>query len=271
MPYESLGHMPRAPLVYSLAMIQYAPVARIADYAEDIVEALRAEYPDSGDYTVNGITIQISGPDQSIDRPQKRSPQWRMTSANGQFGFVFGADRIVFHTTEYDHFQSFAQRLQPVIEIVFKLAKVSHTRGMGIRHIDNIVPIDGMGFDVLLRPGYLCPAQNDDLSPKSSRVEFVYRSSLGDLYARCYLLRNHPKVPHDLFQLAGQLPLADLMAERQDQFVLADTDHIYHVGEFEKFEIQNVMGKLDQLHKQNSMGFRAMVTPDAINAWKRDE
>lgn len=269
MAYESLGHMPRAPLVYSLAMIQYAPVARIAEYSGTIIEELRSQYPDSGDYTVNEIRVHLADSPEKMQMAKNEVRQWRMTNAEGNFGFVFGEDRIVFHTTAYEHFQGFAEQLKPIIEVVFKCARVSHTKEIGFRQIDNILPIDNLDFADLINPGYLCPTQNEALTPAQSRVEFVYQSDLGQFFARCYQLKNHPKLPQDLFQLGNQLPQAGLMKEISKVFVLADTDHIYRTAKFEVFDMENVLNKLDELHKQNSLGFRAMVTRDALAAWGR--
>ena len=269
MKYESLGHMSRAPLVYSLAMIQYAPIAGIAEYAGAIIEALRAQYPDSGDYTVNEIRVHLADSPQNVEMAKNEVRQWRMTNAEGNFGFVFAEDRVVFHTTAYEHFQGFADQLIPVVEVISEHAKISHTREIGVRQIDNIIPIDDLGLSDLIKPGYLCPPQNEELTSVSSRVEYVYQSDLGRLFARCYQLKNHPRVPQDLFQMASQLPQSGLMEELSESFVLADTDHIFQTKKFEVFDLENIVSKLDELHKQNSLGFRSMVTQEALNAWSR--
>lgn len=54
------------------------------------------------------------------------------------------------------------------------------------------------------------------------------------------------------------------------RFVMADTDHIYAPRALEKFNLDRVLNLLDRLHKQNSLGFRAMVTEEAIAAWKKE-
>ena len=252
-------------------MIQYAPVARIADYAGSIIEELRSQYPDSGDHIISELRVNVAGSPSNIEMAQNEVRQWRMTNANGDFGFVFGEDRIVFQTTAYRHFQGFADQFAPVVEVISKLAKISHSKDIGIRHIDNIFPIDDLDFSDLLRPGYLCPAQNEALLPASSRVEYVYRSNLGHFFARCYQVIDHPKLPQDLFQLGSQLPNARLMEPVPETFVLADTDHMYHAEKFEEFDLQMTLEKLEELHEQNSIGFRSMVTEEAIAAWRLEK
>ncbi|MCP5148711.1 MAG: TIGR04255 family protein [Pseudomonadales bacterium] len=270
MTYESLGHLPRAPLVFSLAMIEFAPVPGMAEYAPAILEEVRQNYPDSLDYTVNSMKVSVRGGAGGFSMENEEVPQWRAGNAEGDFGFVFGRDRVVFHTTSYKHFDDFAEKIHPILETISRIAKIDHSRSIGIRHIDNIHAIDGLDYSQILKPGYLCPPQNGGLSPLQSRVEFIYRSELGQLFARCYELQDHPRVPQDLFQLAEQLPRSGLMEQVSVRFVMADTDHIYAPRALEKFNLDRVLNLLDRLHKQNSLGFRAMVTEEAIAAWKKE-
>lgn len=270
--YESLGHMPRAPLAYSLAMIEYATVPRIADHADAIMEELRAEYPDIKEFNVTSLKVEIDAATGDNKAHQHVVTQWRMNSPESDFGFVFGTDRLVVHTTSYQHFDCFAGKIRKIAEVISKAANIKYSKSIGIRHIDNISPIDGMELSQLLKPGYLYPPQNVSLSPLKSRVEFVYKSEHGRLYVRAYQLSNHPRVPQDLFPLASELaPEVDLMAPVPDTFILADTDHIYSPNKLEPFEIDKIISTLDSLHQQCSLGFREMVADEAITAWKQED
>lgn len=271
MHYESLGHLPRAPLVYSLAMIEYPSVPGIAEHADSIMERLRDEYPDINDFNVSSLRVDIDAATGESKAHHTSSLQWRMNNPEGTFGLVFGSERLIVHTTAYPHFEGFAHKIRKIAAIVFSEAKIRYTKSIGIRQIDNFHPIDQLKLSDLVRTGYLCPEQDgEELQPLHSRVEFVYKSPLGRLFVRAYHLQGHPKVPQDLFPIADQLASDNLMISLEDSFILADTDHIYSPQKLEVFDLDNVISILDELHKQCSLGFRKMVTPEAIEAWGKE-
>jgi len=264
--------MERAPLVYSLAMIEFAPVPRMDDFSESIMEALRSDYPDIDDFNTPSLKIEVDSATGETKAEHRIVTQWRMNNTEGDFGLVFGKERLVFHTTTYKTFEKFAEKIKPVIETLFSIASIKFTKNIGIRHIDNIVPIDGYAIRDLIKSGFLCPQQTELISD-SSRVEFVYRSSIGNLFLRCYELEDHPKVPQDLFPVASQLsPSYSLMQPIKQKFVLVDTDHIHIPEKLEPVEnVDNIIDTLDKLHKQNSLGFRSMVEDQAIEIWRKDK
>lgn len=272
MEYISLGHMQRAPLVYSLAMIEFAPVPNMDAFAESIMEALRMDYPDIDEFNTPNLKVEVDATTGETTAEHRMLKQWRLNNTEGDFGVVFGKERLVFHTTTYETFLNFSLRIRPIIEIVFGIANIQFTKNIGIRHIDNIFPIDGNEINELLKPGFLCPEQNTGLISDSSRVEFVYKSTLGRLFLRCYRLNDHPKVPQDLFPVASQLsPSYSLMFPIKESFVLVDTDHLYVPEKFETANIDKIIETLDELHKQNSLGFRSMVEDKAIDLWRKDK
>ncbi|MBL1458855.1 MAG: TIGR04255 family protein [Methylophaga sp.] len=269
MEYVSLGHMERAPLVYSLAMIEFAPVPGMDDFAEDIMEALRSTYPDISEFNTPNLTVQVDANSGETKAEQRMLTQWRLNNADGNFGIVFGKERLVFHTTIYKSFALFAESMRPVIQTVFDIANIKYVKNIGIRHIDNIFPMEGKAIKDLLKPGYLCPEQGESLVPEFSRVEFVYKSKIGYLYLRSYELRDHPRVPQDLFPAASQLSQDyKLMEPIKENFVLLDTDHIYTPEKLQEANIDKIIDTLDELHKQNSLGFRSMVEENAIELWR---
>lgn len=272
MHYESLGHLPRAPLVYSLAMIEYPSVPGIAEHANSIMERLRGEYPDIDDFKVSSLRVDIDAATGESKAHQTSSTHWRMNNPEGTFGLVFGSERLIVHTTAYPHFDGFSEKIKEIATVIFEVANIKYTKNIGIRHIDNFRPIDQLKLSDIVRTGYLCPEQDGNgLSPLHSRVEFVYKSSLGKLFVRAYHLQGHPKVPQDLFPIADQLASGDLMTPLEEAFILADTDHIYSPNKLEAYDLENVTFILDKLHEQCSLGFRKMVTSEAINAWKKEE
>ncbi|MCF6225421.1 MAG: TIGR04255 family protein [Xanthomonadales bacterium] len=271
--YSSLGHMPRAPLVYTLAMVEYGRIPMMEEYAPQIMEELRTDYPDINEFEIRALKINLNTESGKASAEEEIKKQWRLNSSDGDFGVVFGEDRVVFQTATYEHFPKFAERISVILNVIAQFAKISHTQNIGIRYIDNIYPIDGIQLPELIGPGYLNPEFNLDLQPLTSRVEYVYASTIGELYVRCYSLRNHPGVPQDILPLVEQLSSAQALTMPVSKpFILVDTDHVYMPRNLEDFDLDAVVEKLDGLHQQSSLAFRILATPKALNAWrKKDE
>lgn len=269
MEYKSLGYLPRAPLVYSLAMVEYAPVPKMDEFADAIMEELRPTYPDIKSYTLSTFNVNVDTAGGISEADKVDVQQWRMTDQAGTTGLVFGKDRLIFHTTEYSHFKEFSQDFEKACSVLFSIASVSHYQKIGIRHIDNISPIDNLPLNDLVKNEYSPSNIGEDVNPIFSRVEHIYTTNLGQLNIRAFHLSNHPKVPNDLMPVADQLSAENRLLEPiLDDFILADTDHIFISDKLLDIDIGEILGILDQLHEQCSLGFRHMVTQEAIDAWK---
>lgn len=272
MSYESLGHMPNAPLVYTVGMIGFAPVPKIAEYAPSIQEALRREFPEIlPQFSVNLIQIQLDAAEGEQKLSQVGAAHWAMNTAERGWGVVFSQDRLILQTGEYQHFSDFAERFCMVIEILAQKADITHTSNIGIRYVDNIQEIDGLAISDQLISGFLSPGLTENFTPELSRVEHIYRSSEGRLFLRCYGLQNHPGIPEDVRMMADQLFRgAPPVATVPGHFALLDTDHIYRPNQLEEFDIDEVINRLERLHEGASMAFRTAVTPKALKTWEME-
>lgn len=272
MSYQSLGHMPRAPLVYTVVMLEYAQVPAIASYAPLIQEELRREFPEIlPGFSVNSVQINVDTIEKKQEFKQIETFHWAMNTADRGWGIVFSQNRLILQTSQYDHFNDFAGRFRRVIGVLAENADITHTTNVGIRYIDNIQVIDDLEISEQVGQGFLSPALTEEFMPELSRVEHVYRSSEGHLFLRCYGLQNHPGIPDDVRAMAdqifrGQAPMAPIM----ERFVLLDTDHIYTPNQLEPFDIDQIINRLDRLHKGASMAFRTAATKEALEAWGRE-
>ena len=269
MSYESLGHMPNAPLVYTVGMIGFAPVPEIAECAPSIQEALRRKFPEIlPQFSVNSIQIHLNAVERKQEFSQVKADHWAMNTADRGWGVVFGQDRLILQTGRYQHFSDFAEQFRVVIKILAQKADITHTSNIGIRYVDNIQEIVGLGIRDQLVSGFFSPELTENFTPELSRVEHIYRSSEGHLFLRCYGLQNHSGIPEDVRVMADQLFRgATPITPVQGHFALLDTDHIYTPGQLEEFDIDEVINRLERLHEGASMAFRTAVTPEALKAW----
>jgi uncharacterized protein (TIGR04255 family) len=270
--YQTLGHLPRSPLVYTIALVEYGQVPAMAEFASRIQEALRPEYPEIGRLEAETLQIGVRVPGQPPEINKLRVVNWTMNTADRAWGIIFSENKLLLHTRAYEHFPQFADRFREALTTIAREAKITHTSTSGIRYIDNIRAIDGLGLSELIQEGFLAPALGGSLERAMSRVEYIYRSQEGQLFLRGYGVANHPGIPADIMELANQLFRNALpIAPVTEEFALLDTDHMYAPGRLESLDVNSVIERLDRLHQGASSAFRRIATKEALDAWKKED
>lgn len=273
MPYTPLQRLPRAPLVYTVAMIEFGqlPESELEACAENIIRALRSEYPENRRMDIKTHRMRIEQDAVIPEVEQQKVVQWLLNNPDGDFGFSIGLDRLVVHTTINEKYHHFAERLNHITEVIAREANLTHSKNIGFRQVDNIVGIDDLTPQMQVKPNYLSP-NLDNAFPMFSRVDHAYQSPIGQLHQRVYSLKGHPRVPQDLFHIAKEIK-ADkpLMEHIEEDFVLIDIDHIHMPNRYQPFDMVHIMEILEGLHKQSSMSFRAITTDAAMEAWSKEE
>lgn len=269
MTYTSLGHLAHAPLVYTIGMVEFAPVPEMEKYVRSIMEDLRHEYPEINEFSIKTLKLHIDADGQQ-QASQSLLEHWSLVSADRRWGVVVGSSRLVVHTVAYEHFDGFSRRLREALNVVFQKAKVSHTRTVGIRYVDNIKAFKKMTIADQLRGEFMIP-EIRGFDEEQGRAEFVYASNEGRLYLRRYHLQGHPGVPQDLFAMVDQLvgqtgPLLPV----NEKFVLVDTDHLYRPNQLEEVDIDAIVARMDRLHQGASLAFREVVKEAALLAWQKE-
>ena len=85
MLYVSLGHLKRAPLVYTVAMVEYAPVPKMEDYIDDILESLRSDYPDIGEYFTQSWEVNFKELGM-VESREKKNKNWKLNNVDCTWG-----------------------------------------------------------------------------------------------------------------------------------------------------------------------------------------
>jgi uncharacterized protein (TIGR04255 family) len=266
--YNSLGHLPRAPLVYTVAMVEYATVPKIESYINDIMESLRSEYPDIGEYLTQSWAVDFKETG-AIETREIKDKNWRLNNVDCSWGVSINESCVILQTTKYTHFDEFSNRLTKILEVICRFALIEYTKKIGIRYIDNILVNEQLSLAQQVKNNFLNPDISTKFSHAHSRMEYAYTSEEGVLYLRCFNLKDHPCVPQDLVPLVQQLVDGSmLMKPITENFLLLDTDHIYVPTSLIELNIDHVIKKLDLLHQGASMAFRHVVTEEALTFWE---
>ncbi|MHB8425545.1 MAG: TIGR04255 family protein [Gammaproteobacteria bacterium] len=266
----SLGHLARAPLVYTLGLVEYSQIPKMDSYAPDILEKLRSDYPEVKQIEFQTWNINLQAVGQTAESQLEKNFLHSATTADKKWGVVFDKQRFVLHTRDYEHYPDFAQRFENALKIVTNVAKITHSRRMGIRYVDNIRGLDSTAIDKQVRAQFLTPILTDWLTPKRSFIEHLYQSDSGQLVLRCVLVSEGSGIPPDLMVTAnalfnGQSPVTPI----NELFMLVDTDHSFDPGSLQLLDIPSIMKRLETLHDGASMAFRELVTPEAIELWRK--
>jgi uncharacterized protein (TIGR04255 family) len=269
--YVSLGHLKRAPLVYTVAMVEYAPVPKMDSHIGDIMDSLRSDYPDIGEYITQSWEVNLKEAG-AIETSEKKDRNWKLNSVDNSWGVSINENCVILQTTNYTHFNEFAKKLTKILELICPIARIEYTKKIGIRYIDNIFANEQLSLAQQVKDTFLSPDISDEFSPAHSRMEHAYNSEEGMLYLRCFSLKDHPGVPPDLASLVQQLvDSSALMRPITEKFLLLDTDHIYVPTSLIKLNIKDVIAKLDLLHQGASMAFRQVVTEEALTFWEGEK
>lgn len=264
---RALGQLPNAPLIYVLAHVRFGQIPKIDRVREDIHEKLFADFPVSREEKVQALTMRDGAPDLG-----EVKPRWHYLSADRTKGVILSSDSLVFHTTAYVESPVFFADFREVVshcEEVFP----QHVRVMrcGLRYVDLLVPEDGLSVDDQVVDAFRLPAVTK--LGKLQRMEQVVRYSTpvgGVLVVRHRQSTTPDLLPNDIFPNDLEPP-ARLNRARQEGEIagLMDYDH-FDEREMD-FGVEAIVDKFGLLHGVNSAAFRETTTPEAQDAWCKEE
>jgi uncharacterized protein (TIGR04255 family) len=265
-----LGLLKKPPLVYTLAVVRFSEIQKIADYIPDIQEKLRRKYPDFLPTAIRGITFELA-PNEATKISTNQSFQWSFVDADREWGVLLQSNLLLFHTSRYKHFDAFGTKLSEVLEIVSAAAEITHYNTLGLRYIDVIAAKPGKDLTYYIEESLL-PFKLKDMpvSAAQSRCEHQYTNQLGTLFLRCQVLDAGEPLPPDLKETAHYLSVP--ITPRNEQFAILDTDHTYRVIDNGRvkllpFNTEDIVGTLNKMHRSASDAFKRAVKKDAIKEW----
>lgn len=268
------GSLANAPVVFALAAIRYESLELLPNWIGDIQEELRDQLPlfRRVRQTIGNQAFQLTLDPPDFDGNDPGS-SWVMSTLDGKTSVQFSKSSLIVHTKEYSTFKNFAHHVGAALTALIKYAKRLNTSQIGIRYIDHIRVMNGMGIDRFV-PDRLMPHVPDveglEIRGGVSVTTFGRGSDL--LNVRFSSGNGMPVIPEDLIGLY----LSNTRPEQGGAFTfpslkpqegVLDTDCIApDLGGvvLSPEEIHNV---LDRLHATANAYFRAVTTQEAADAW----
>lgn len=258
---EFSGRLSKAPVIYVLCQIRFAPVLKMSAHVPDIQEQLRATYESFAEEQTTSLQLMTATESPTI----KMEPRWRFDRLDRGAGCVLHNSSYIYHTTAYTTFDDFASSAVAAFRTVAGRAGIQHVQRVGLRYIDLIeaegdLPVDRLtnsqlrAFSTELR-GITENVTQYMLSATTPVGQLVFRATHG---------HHQLSLPPDL------LPLSLKISRTPDQAkpsLFLDTDHFTARIE-PPMRVSDLDEILLQLKAPISQVFRSVITEQAVQSWK---
>lgn len=255
--------MSLAPVFYTLAQVQFNPIAQMLDYVAPIQERLRRSgFPDFRVENQFELTIRRMDESQPDVQPQHHM-RWSFMNTQRTEGYLLLSDALVFHTTAYNTFADFLQKTISGLSLVHDIVELAYVERIGLRYLDAIAPMPNDTLQQYLNPSLLGFSADLEGRLKHSFTETVTSINDGNLVARTVITDGTLALSPDLITL--QLEIQPRFKEINGRNAVLDTD--YYVVKRDDFEITEVEDQLSKSHEIITNAFRVSVTDHARNKW----
>lgn len=258
---SEISMLSKAPLIYVLVQVQHNPVLAVEKYVTSIQESVRKEYPRFQETVSQNIKLSNTGQDPEVTTAQS----WNFSNKGQNSGFIIQADSIVYHTTDYENFDVFQDKVKFVIETVHNILELSLVERIGLRYIDYIQTLKAE--DDLDR--YFHPGLNGfpDIDGQKFRgldhSEAQRPTSFGTIVLKLSKKRGGLIMPPDLGSV--DLVIDRAMDEKKPNAIL-DIDHF--ICNSDDFLTDNILATVRNLHTVTSAAFLTIVSRHALDNWK---
>ena len=255
--------MTLAPVFYTLAQVQFNPIAKMSDYVAPLQEHLRRSgFPDFRLEHQIGLVIRRLDESQP-DIQQQQQMRWSFTNAQRTEGYSLVSNTLIFHTTAYDTFEDFLRKTISGLKLVHQIVELAYIERIGLRYLNAIVAVGDDKLQQYINPSLLGLSGNLGGNLIHSFTETVTVIEDGNLIARSFITEGGLPISPDLMPL--QLELQPRFGEINGENVVLDTD--YSISKRSNFDIADVERKLISAHAVHTNAFKASVTDYARGKW----
>ncbi|MDR9893275.1 TIGR04255 family protein [Aetokthonos hydrillicola Thurmond2011] len=255
--------MTLAPVFYTLAQVQFNPIAQMSDYVARLQERhRRSGFPDFRAENQVELTIRRLEEAQPDVQPIQHT-RWSFTNTQRTEGYFLLSNALVFHTTTYDTFADFLNKTISGLKLVHEIVELAYVEKIGLRYLNAVVPIDNDTLQQYLNPSLLGFSANLEGRLSHSFTETVTAIEDGNLVARAIITNGALALSPDLIPL--QLELQLRFREINCQNTVLDTD--YFIVKRNNFDLEEIENQLLKSHEIITNAFKVSVTDYAREKW----
>lgn len=245
------------PLCFVLAEFRFSTVMNIQKFIPELQEALRRQYPISDKKSEQAVHVQPG------EIAMSTHDSWSFVSADKKSAVVIDQDRLICYTSEYSRFEGFSKACKQAIDALASIVEPSLILRIGLRYGDLVKVDEGEKATDLVDSYFTFPACIDGLgaAQRQSCEIFLSTNQGGLLIRTLYGVHNLSYLP----DIRGLPVTIDVDTEPTERIVL-DFDHIWDPkGESFRFQTNEILEKLESLHKTSRAAFWKVTSEDARN------
>lgn len=254
------------PLICVVARVQFARLAKIADYIPDLQEAFRlGGYPHFQEQKTKAWHIDDRA-EAGMNVAYEEIPRWDFSNVERTVTIRVDRESVALLFTAYDHYRNAEPHYQKILGMVEKTIPGLLPQMVQLRYIACILlegeasPTDWVIPSVLGMPNLV------ELKRAGSIAETSFQTPEGgQLVTRCMSLgAKSPTLPPDLLPLNAPLRYP---FPGECPFLLLENLH-QQPAEQAPFNAETCLTQISALRHHNAKVFRASVTQQALELWK---
>lgn len=259
----SLNH---PPLICVAARVQFARLAKIADYIPDLQEAFRlGGYPHFQEQKTKAWHIDDRA-EAGMNVAYEEIPRWDFSNVERTVTIRVDRESVALLFTAYDHFRNAEPHYREILGMVEQSIPGLLPQMFQLRYI-GYIPLEGSASPTdWVIPSVLGMPNLGELKRGGSISETSFQTPEGGLLVtRCMSLgTGSPTLPPDLLPLKATLKYP---FPATSPFLLLENLH-QRPAEEVSFSVESCLTQFSALRHHNAKVFQAAVTPQALETWK---
>jgi len=254
------------PLICVAARVQFARLAKIADYIPDLQEAFRlGGYPHFHEQKTKAWQIDDRA-EAGMNVAYEEIPRWEFSNLERTVTIRVDRESVALLFTAYDHFLNAEPHYREILGMVEKSITGLLPQMVQLRYIGYIPLMGDASPTDWVAPSVLGMPNLGDLKRQGSISETSFQTPEGgQLVTRCMSLGiGSPTLPPDLLPLNAPLKYP---FPGNCPFLLLENLH-QRPAEQVPFSSESCLSQLSALRYHNARVFQATVTPKALETWK---
>ncbi len=254
------------PLICVVARVQFARLAKIADYIPDLQEAFRLSgYPHFQQQKTGAWHIDNRA-EAGMNVTYEEISRWDFSNVERTVTIRVDRESVAVLFTAYDHYRNAEPHYQKIFGMVEKSISGLLPQMVQLRYI-GCIPLEGEASPTdWVIPSVLGMPNLGELKRGGSIAETSFQTPEGGhLVTRCMSLgAGSPTLPPDLLPLNAPLRYPFL---GECPFLLLENLHQQPTGQ-EPFNAESCLSQISALRHHNAKVFQASVTKKALELWK---
>jgi len=267
-----MGKLKHAPVFYVIAQVVHSPILKLDSIIPDLQDRLRKEgFP--GYQERKHPSVQIVADFNASDATKIEHSivtSHVFTSRDQTESLVVNADSFAMQTMEYDTIETFSERFAVGIRAIRDLLAPDSFTRIGLRFLDAVVPPTEGSLAAYIRPEFLGlqATLSDDWLMNYGFSETLLVRGDQTTKARVMIKSGPLSLPPDLVSIGPAIPAR--FAKINGAHAVLDTDitFIANQGTPVEFNEDVILDRLKGLKRDIRDSFKAIVTEDALSAWK---